>query len=131
MTNLGGFKGSSISHYLIDLVNFILYNQDQEPTQAVLAAMVDFSKAFNRQNHSILVTILSDMDVPAWLLKIIIGFLTLRSLTVQYKGEESNRKMLPGGGPQGTFLGMFLFIILINKAGIENVDRETGAIVTK
>ena len=24
----GGTKGSSISHYVIDLVNFVLYNQD-------------------------------------------------------------------------------------------------------
>ena len=60
----GGFKGSSISHYLIDLISYILYNQDLKEPQAVLAAMVDFEKAFNRQNHNILIKKLNDMGVP-------------------------------------------------------------------
>ena len=68
----GGEKGSSISHYLIEFVNFILYNQDQQVPLAVLAVMVDFSKAFNRINHTIVITILSKMGVPGWLLKIVI-----------------------------------------------------------
>ena len=37
---------------------------------AVLALMADFSKAFNRQNHNLLITILIDMGVPGWLLEI-------------------------------------------------------------
>ena len=60
----GGRKGTSINHYLIDLITFILYNQDLPESRAVLATMIDFSKAFNRQNHLILVTKLSDMGVP-------------------------------------------------------------------
>ena len=59
----GGRKGSSINHYLIDLISFILLNQDLPETRAVLATMVDFSKAFNRQNHHILITKLSGMGV--------------------------------------------------------------------
>ena len=57
----GGIKGSSISHYLIELINFILYNQDDKDPTAVLAYLKDFSKAFNRQDHNILITKLSDM----------------------------------------------------------------------
>ena len=60
----GGLKGNSCSHYLIDLVTFILYNQDLKEPKAVLAAMVDFEKAFNRQNHNKLITILHDLGVP-------------------------------------------------------------------
>ena len=48
----GGMKGSGISHYLIDFVNFILYNQDLKIPHAVLAVMIDFAKAFNRINHN-------------------------------------------------------------------------------
>ena len=33
----GGTKGNSISHYLIELLNFILYNQDSKEPTAVLA----------------------------------------------------------------------------------------------
>ena len=33
----GGMKGNSTSHYLIELINFILYNQDNIEATAVLA----------------------------------------------------------------------------------------------
>ena len=56
----GGLKNNSTSHYMIELINFILYNQDFDLPIAVLLCPVDFSKAFNRQNHSILITKLSD-----------------------------------------------------------------------
>ena len=71
----GGRKNCSVSHYLIDFINFVSCNQDVKEIQAVLAVAVDFSKAFNRQNHSILIEILSELGVPGWLLKIVIGFL--------------------------------------------------------
>ena len=122
----GGRKGTSINHYLIDLITFILFNQDLPETKAVLATMIDFSKAFNRQNHLILVTKLSDMGVPGWLLKIIIGFLEERELVVIFNGAKSGAKDMPGGGPQGTVLGMFLFLILINKAGFSDQSKRLG-----
>ena len=126
----GGRKGTSSNHYLIDLITFILYNQDLPESRAVLATMVDFSKAFNRQNHLILVTKLSDMGVPGWLLKIVIGFLEERQLIVTYNGATSGTKEMPGGGPQGTVLGMFLFLILINKAGIKDQNRRLVSLST-
>ena len=126
----GGRKGTSINHYLIDLITFILYNQDFPETRAVLATMIDFSKAFNRQNHQILVTKLSDMGVPGWLLKIIIGFLEERKLVVTFDGARSESNEMPGGGPQGTVLGMFLFLILINKAGFGDQSKRFGEKLT-
>ena len=51
----GGLKGNSISHYMIELINFILFNQDYNLPIAILACAIDFSKAFNRQNHNILI----------------------------------------------------------------------------
>ena len=67
---------------------------------AVLALMVDFSKAFNRQDHNILITILSDMGCPRWLLEIVMSFLSERELVVKHKGLNSTKKNLPGGSPQ-------------------------------
>jgi hypothetical protein len=127
----GGMKGSSISHYLIEFVNYILFNQDLNIPHAVLAVMVDFSKAFNRINHNRIIAILSRMGVPAWLLRIVIGFLTDREMIVRYKGRTSGRKLLPGGGPQGTRLGLFLFLILINAAGYEHLMESVGQHITK
>ena len=120
----GGFKGSSVIHYLIEFTNFILKNQEGKRKTAVLACMIDFSKAFNRQNHNILITRLADMNVPGWLLRIIIGFLTNRRMLVRYKGKTSTIKSLPGGGPQGTLLGLLLFIVLINDLGFESAKSN-------
>ena len=104
--------------------------QDLKEPRAVLAAMIDFEKAFNRQNHHKLLTKLSDMKTPGWLLNILKGFLENRTLTVKYKGEKSGQKRMPGGGPQGTILGLFLFIIQINDAGFPEEDRELGKRIT-
>ena len=84
----------------------------------------------NRQNHLILVTKLSDMGVPGWLLKIVVGFLEKRELVVTFNGAKSGTKDMPGGGPQGTVLGMFLFLILINKAGFEDQNLKLGEKLT-
>ena len=70
-----GLKGNSITHYIIEFMNFILLSQDSSEQTAILACMVDFSKAFKRQNHNLLITKLSDMGVPGWLLKIVMAFL--------------------------------------------------------
>ena len=43
------------------MINFIRYNQDFRKPIAILACAIDFSKAFNKVNHNILITKLSDM----------------------------------------------------------------------
>ena len=126
----GGTKGNSICHYIIEFINFILLNQDSSEQTAVLACMVDFSKAFNRMDHNNIITKLSDMGVPGWLLKVVIGFLTNRRMLVRYRGKVSNIKSLPGGGPQGTLLGLFLFLILINDCGFQGQENKTGELLT-
>ena len=126
----GGIRGNSVQHYLIELMNFILYNQDSTEPTAILACLVDFSKAFNRQDHSILITKLSDMGVPPWLLKIVISFLTNRKMVVRYKGETSGIKELPGGGPQGALLGLLLFLVLMNDIGFSDQKNENGDLLT-
>ena len=95
-----------------------------EIPHAVLAVMIDYSKAFNRICHNTIITILSKMGVPGWLLRIVMGFLTERELIVRYRGKHSNRKWLPGGSPQGTRLGLFLFLIPINAAGYEILEKQ-------
>ena len=81
--------------------------------------MVDFEKAFMRQDHNILITKLSDMGVPGWLLKIVMSFLSDRKMVVLFKGVKSNVKKMPGGGPQGTLLALLLFLVLVNDLGFE------------
>ena len=126
----GGLKGNSITHYVIEFINFVLSCQDSNDQTAVIASFVDFQKAFMRQNHNKLIEKLSDLDVPGWLLKIVIGFLKQRSMVVIYKGSQSSVKQLPGGGPQGTLLALLLFLVLVNDVGFENQCNNAGEIAT-
>ena len=71
------------------------------------------------------------MGVPGWLLRIVIGFLEERTLIVSYKGEKSSVKEMPGGGPQGTIRGMFLFLVLINDASFKNKRESLGEKITR
>ena len=79
--------------------------------------MVDYSKAFNRHDHNVFITILHRMNVPSWLLCIIVGFLTDRRMELTYQGGKSEQKPMPGGGPAGTTLGLLMFVVLINSTG--------------
>ena len=51
-------------------------------------------------------------------------------MVVRYKGAMSDPRCLPGGGPQGTLLGLLLFIILINDLGFEEQSNDLGELVT-
>ena len=93
----------------------------------VVAVLIDYSKAFNKANHNLIITLLSEMGVPGWLLRIVIGFLRDRELIVRYKGKHSSRKALPGGTPQGTILGLFLFLI---SAGFKHLEKNLGSQIT-
>ena len=73
------------------------------------------------------------MQVPGWLLKLLIAFLSNRELIVRHKKTQSKKKMLPGGSPQGTRLGMLLFLILINLAGFsqDELVKNVGEVITQ
>ena len=109
-------KGFSITHYLIKLLQFVHATLDLRAPHSVLAACIDLSKAFNRVDHTLVIQDLYDMHTQAWLLKILISYLSDRSMYLSYNGAQSSLKMLPGGGPQVAYLGGLIFIIKYNGA---------------
>ena len=119
LDQLGGLPGCSVVHYIIRMFDFILRsldNSSQHPG-AVIAATVDFSKAFNRMSHNKIITILSDLNIPTCALRLIISYLSERTLCIRYHGAVSSDRCMPGGGPQGTLLIVLLFILQVNHAG--------------
>ena len=114
----GGLKKSSISHYLIKLLHFAHFNLDRSEPHAVLLGCVDMSQAFKRMSHQQLVQDLFDMKVPGWLLLILISYLTNRKMMIKFKGVLSSLHSLFGSSPQGTVLGVILFIIYFNGAAL-------------
>ena len=51
-------------------------------------------------------------------------------MRVKYKGKFSGFYPLPGGGPQGTLLGLFLLLILINEIGFDGQENNAGDLIT-
>ena len=111
LDQLGGLPGCSVEHYLVLMLDFIhkgLDNSKKNPT-AVLAGLVDFSKAFNRIDHNVIVTILSDLNIPTCALRLIISYLSNRKMCVRYNGAVSAEQDIPGGGSQGGLHTVLLF----------------------
>ena len=58
------------------------------------------------------------MGTPPYLLKVLCSYLTKRKMIVRHNGAFSSLVELPGGGPQGTNLGVLNFLVYINSCGI-------------
>ena len=112
-----GMAGHSIAHYLVEISTAIMYNFDLKTPHGSIGLIIDYSKGFNMICHNRVITLLADMNVPGWLLRIIGGYLTNRKLRVRFKGIVTEPQPLPGGAGQGTLLGMWLFLIVANSAG--------------
>ena len=128
----GGQAGHSIAHYLIEIKNFILYNQDLSTPLSTIFAGVDISKGFNKQDHNIIISILGDeMNVPGWLLRIVASYLSGRSLALRRQGYTTGSEPMPGGTGAGCPLGLLLFLVMFNGAGPPASRTDLGEIVTR
>ena len=109
----GGVKGSSTTHALITLIDFIAKATDKQKTYARML-LCDFSKAFDLVDHNILLRKLADMDVPSFLVKWAASFLFNRQQQVKIGQHVSKPVSLNAGCPQGTLFGPLAFVSHIN-----------------
>ncbi len=76
--------------------------------------LIDYAKAFDHLNHSIIIQKLTDMNVPPILTQWVTAFLTNRQQRVKIGPTTSSWLHINGGVPQGTKLGPLLFLVMIN-----------------
>ena len=94
--------------------------------------LADWSKAFNKVNHNIIMRILVALKVPQWLLRLILSYLQNRKMILRFRNCSSDPKDLPGGCPQGTLIGVILYILYINPIGFPGeVTLQVNDIVNK
>ena len=79
--------------------------------------LFDYSKAFDKVCHQILLEKLMSIGIDGKLLKWIASFLEGREMQVAVKGQLSSSRPVESGVPQGSVLGPLLFLIYVNHIG--------------
>ena len=109
----GSLKGSSTTYCLLDLIHNWLSELDN-PGCYLRACFLDFSKAFDRIDHTIVIRKLIDLGVRRSIIPWICSFLKNRWQCVKLGQIVSNWLSVRASVPQGTKLGTILFVIMIN-----------------
>ena len=94
-----------------------------ENREYVLGVFLDFSKAFDTINHSILLTKLHHYFIRGPVFTWFQSYLSDRQQFVTYNGVQSSMKVVKCGVPQGSILGPILLLLYIND--LSTICRNT------
>ena len=109
---------------MVNLMDRILRLLDSNRTQsAVIASMLDWSSAFDRQDPTLAIEKFLKMGVSPSLVPILVSYLSNRQMQVRYNDAYSSTHSLPGGGPQGTLVGLIEYFVQSND-NADCVDQE-------
>ena len=109
----GFIPGSNTTLALISMMHTWLDALDGTGS-TVRVALLDYRKAFDLVDHNLLVAKLSNYEIKPTVVNWIADFLRGRTQRVKINSAYSNFLQVPAGIPQGTKIGPWLFLAIIN-----------------
>ena len=91
-----------------------MWHQALDDRTSVRALFVDYSKAFDHVDHSIVLSKMAALNADPCVIRWMHSFLSNRQQRVKIGSTVSQWTTLTGGMPQGTWLGPYVFLILID-----------------
>ena len=113
----GAVPGCGATHMITEM-NTAMNEMIARPDSAVAIMSIDFKKAFNRMNHSVCLRALAAKGASSQTLRVCHSFLSDRKMRIKMGSSYSTTRNMPGGAPQGTCSGSFLFACTVD--GIES-----------
>ena len=124
----GGIKGIGANHFLIGTWQDILENlEDTRAATSILS--IDYEKAFNRMSHRECINALEALGSSSATTGLVHAFLEGRTMSVRVGSNYSTPRPVPGGSPQGSILGNYLFCATTNSLP-QNMDYSRPAEVS-